>query len=835
VLAGGLLVLGLGGLLACSPPPPAATPAPAPPPAPPPALACPAPTAAPVYLRREAEAEAVLLSLSPDGKRLAILDAANHIQLRNVRTGELLIELDTAIERQSSRDGSRGLKRLDWGASSERLGAYYLDQIDHRQDRVFLWDLIPSSREPEASPNRASPASLLHAEASVIFLTGRTLRLQRRAPEGAGDDPAAVEVNDLKESTLLADKWPLALGVATLVDGQLRAFDPRTLAPRGSYQATERSQYTSSPDGRLFVGQDRGLLQLFDTATGKLLLEDGSRQGVAPRREPLSTSVAFDLAHQRIAVGYGWGLGPDEAEIWELSPLRRLRRWTLDEPSSIFRLQFSSDGSALCTRLPGNECRLWDIATGHRLGKAQHRPEPIEQERIILGAPANQRYPKPGPRVEVLEGSQRRWVMPSGGAAVPTQQAFTSPDGRQTALLSGGKTHRFFLLRPGEAQISFPAPEGEVTGFAFGPPGATFVSFGHEAHTMTFWDPQTLRPLGGADAVRGVHTARWSPDGKLLAVADLDDEVSLWADRAMIGQLSGIAAVDLRFTGDAAALVALGRDGSLVAWNLATRQHGTTWNFGLGARFDLADTAGPGREVVVHSSTTSEIVLVDVETGAQRRQPDCLPGAQALALGLSPRGHSLLLAASTGPGALCDLTTGQLVSRLAPGEASARSSVAYDLSGTRVATAADEGEGSLVRVRDTASGHVLVTLDFPDSRASALGLLFDAAGLVVRHDRGVSFYPLKGCAALDLQLVERSNELGWLVTDRTGHFDGDGVGRATAWVRDPAGRDLDLAEREAHQLAGLLFGAHAVMSRPPEPPEEPEIILPRRPRTPRGR
>jgi WD40 repeat protein len=646
----------------------------------------------------------------------------------------------------------------------------------------------------------------------------------RATPDEAPPKGRGPQAPQPRQAVIAVD-WPLALGVATVSDGKLTARDPRTFAVTGTYQASLQSTFHLLPDRRTLLLVSGTALSLIDTSTGKSLFEHGHAAPGRPERAADFVVQAIDLAHQRLALLYQWNEASYGVDILDLAGNKMLRQLSVKAWSNRLPLRFSPDGTTLSTPLKNNIID-WEITTGRRLGE---RPRPADADflRSETTTPDGRtRAFLDASRIVVEEAAtrQRLWSLSSGGAPARMLPPVTSPDGQQTALLSAGKTNEFVLLRPGEIRVSAPLRSSEIdlVGLAFGPLGSTFASFGHQSGRITFWSPETLEPWGNEGTGRGVQTARWSPDGKLLAVADLDGEVTLWTDHEPHTiSLPGIAAIDLRFTDDSSTLIGIGRDGALLAWSTATGDHTSPWTFGLGARFDLTPGAprspGPAgaavisHEAVVHAPTTSEIVFVDVATGAQRRQPDCLPGEHATSLALSPRGHALVLAAGAGPGALCELTTGRLVTRLLPGEAPTRSSAAVDLSGTRVATVGDEADGSVVRVRDTSSGQVLFALPFPDTKPAEVALLFTAQALVVQRDDDASFYPLTDCTAVDVQLIERFASLGWLATDRAGHFDGDAAGRAGLWVRDGKGQGVDRAERNRHRLPGLFLGARAAI------------------------
>jgi WD40 repeat protein len=557
------------------------------------------------------------------------------------------------------------------------------------------------------------------------------------------------------------------------------------------------------------------------------VLDHGRSLG-KPLRSVQFVEQAFDHASPRAAILHQWNERSYGVDVFDLAEHKLLRQLSVNGWSERRPPEFSAhERGRIFTPGEGRRDLAWSLDTGKQIGP-RLPPKPTNSEgvpspdgRLVARTDVG--------RVLVSEKAtgQPLWSLPHGGGVTPVQRAITSPDGQQLALVPGGKTRKFLLLRPGEGKVSFglPDPRSDIAGIAFGPVGSTFASFSQQTGKLTFWNPQTLEPWGDESVGRGVQSARWSPDGRLLAVTDLDGALTLWTDRTpRTLPLPGLAVSDLRFTDDSAHLIGIGRDGALMAWSTASAWPTGPWDFGLGARFELTASTEDeiSHEIVVHSPSTSEIVFLDFLTGATRRLPDCLPGDHATALGLHGRRRSLLLAAGNSPGALCDLD-GKLVARLAAGEGGLRTAAAYDPSGRRVATVGEAGTGSVVRVRHTTTGNILFELPFPENKPSSLDLAFTSTALMVRREQGTSFHPLRDCSALDLRLIERQDALGWLVTDGAGHFDGNRAGRESVWVQGPSTQrveHLGRVEQEKHRVEGLLFGVRLFSctnrGRPPE-------------------
>jgi WD40 repeat protein len=186
------------------------------------------------------------------------------------------------------------------------------------------------------------------------------------------------------------------------------------------------------------------------------------------------------------------------------------------------------------------------------------------------------------------------------GGALGEIRVFDTTTGALRQRLRGHRTElQSIAVRPGSSIVASASAEadlriwdaaagreisfvdGDLSLFALGfsPRDGTLASGGVDRR-LTLRDPETFKPSGefALKAPRMVSTLAWSPDGRTIAVGDIDDEtlskggveVLDAASRAVIARLDtgGTPAAGLTFMADAHIVVAVvGRD--LRAWMVA--------------------------------------------------------------------------------------------------------------------------------------------------------------------------------------------------------------------------------------------------------------------------
>jgi WD40 repeat protein len=325
-----------------------------------------------------------------------------------------------------------------------------------------------------------------------------------------------------------------------------------------------------------------GTVRVWEVATSK-------SRSVLRGHAGLVRSLAFSSDGKRLASGAGTAdrlhhnrIG--EVILWDL---------TTSKPQTIFQahskavaaLVFSSDGKRLLTACDRGsdtrgELKEWDAATGKEL--ASHSwPEGASGWTALTARGQPLLLADSGSGIFIWDAARKR-KRPLKLSHPPsmTTAAF-SPDGQTVALggsvpekdASRSSEARVCDLTTGEPLALFREPSAEIRSAALSPDGLTALT-GNSDGKARFWDARTGQLRFTLDAhSTPVESTAISPDGRIAATGS-DGNVRLW------GTATGKATGDLKgeqgpmralvFTPDGKTLLALGREGKLMSWELST-------------------------------------------------------------------------------------------------------------------------------------------------------------------------------------------------------------------------------------------------------------------------
>ena len=294
-----------------------------------------------------------------------------------------------------------------------------------------------------------------------------------------------------------------------------------------------------SPVGDLIASQERGAVNIWDSASGELLHSFGGLSTTTPYH------VRWSPEGTRLAV-----LDPDGAlEVWRVEDGEELFSFQAHDPipgSLASRLVWSPDGSLLATYANDSLVKLWDT----------------EEWRLVHS----------------LENETNSTV----NSLSPIDSAVFSPDGRHIAVAQPSSL-RVWDTETGRQLVRWhPFPEstyrphfGSITDIAFSPQGRYLASVGLD-RTAKVWDVEAGTQLLDIDIfLNYVLTVDWSPDGGQFATAGYDGRAIVW-DRATgqeVARFEGHqrgAVLSLDYSPDGTHIVTSGRDGSVRAWDAET-------------------------------------------------------------------------------------------------------------------------------------------------------------------------------------------------------------------------------------------------------------------------
>ncbi len=278
------------------------------------------------------------------------------------------------------------------------------------------------------------------------------------------------------------------------------------------------------------------------------------------------TSVAVSPDGQWVASG-SQDQPDDTAHSLKLWPLAGDGARTLAASNTIWSVAFTADSRTLVSA-GVNGTRFWDVATGalRREFPALRGQELALAAGVVVASPNHPFFTGAAPEPLQVLDLETRTVRP---LAIRGRHPALSPDGRQLAVLDGGRNiqlydlaterllatvatnHRVFRLRfspdgtrlaaagpttgtkvwnlaaPGSAPLVFRSPHN-VWDAAFTPDGATVITAGSHQQ-LELWDAATATPRGvlsGHD--NEVWTVAATPDGRHLVSGGKDRTVRLW-------------------------------------------------------------------------------------------------------------------------------------------------------------------------------------------------------------------------------------------------------------------------------------------------------------------
>ncbi|MFG1687160.1 NACHT and WD repeat domain-containing protein [Nonomuraea sp. NPDC049269] len=364
------------------------------------------------------------IAFSPDGTRLATAGSGGRTVLWDTASRQQLVALA---------DNLSGVARVAFSPDGKLLAAASDDGV------VRLAD--PQVHLQIGTPMPAQGAVALSPD-------GRTLA----AGAGSDDKDPAIQLWD----------------VATQ-----RPIGP-PLRPKGARRSVATIGFT--PDGRTLLTSHSDGLRLWDLASRRELVHDGTLTGVTK----LSPDGRFVAVQQDKAIAF-W----DVARRRESGPRIRVT----DHTDLLTAMAISPDGATLASTGYDNRVRLFDVATRRQL---------------------------PGPAAAA-----------DGGFI--NDLAF-SPDGRRLAFTAGDYSVRLWdVARRRQIGIGLIVEDGPVNALEFSP-DSQILATGATGGDVQLWDLRTYRPLGSlmVGHTRGVTALAYGRDGKAVATVANDGTARLW-------------------------------------------------------------------------------------------------------------------------------------------------------------------------------------------------------------------------------------------------------------------------------------------------------------------
>ena len=583
-------------------------------------------------------------------------------------------------------------------------------------------------------------AQRLGAQAQVEEDLDLSLLLARQAvaiedsPQTRGYLLAALQRSSAAIGIMHGDGGVLR-GIAISPDGRTLAvptggnvlfFDARTYAQIGDPltvgDAREGGSVAYSPDGRtLAVGGDN-VVHLIDVRTRAQLAET-ALDGLALR-------VAFtkDGSQLVVLVAPERGLGEVDAQITirDVATLKPIGRSI--EPEAFVggyvgvwyaspQFALTPDGRSLITASEGGELARWDLRTRKRtrswkidIGLAPALAISPDGLTAAVGIDHGVQL------VDLRSGTARtasaelagspNWVLfsPDGTTVVSTNRdtTVTRWDVESATPLETLRGHSNFVQQP-----------------VFSPGGETLYTVSHDG-TAIAWDLTGDRRLGrtftftsdrefsrtGYDG----HPARFSPDGRLIAVGLKEQGIALWDARELkpVGQPlldTGGEVKSIAFSPDGRTLAAVTKHW-LTLWDVGSRSRRRDPLFAGNPSIVLAVGFSPDGTMLATASSNLGLRFWDAATGDDLGHSGF--GRSASDVSFSADGAMIASVGDGGSAGVWDVATGMSVATFDGAPGNVDSSVALSLDGHFLAVG---GFGRVVRLWDVRTGKLIHELD----------------------------------------------------------------------------------------------------------------------------
>ena len=341
---------------------------------------------------------------------------------------------------------------------------------------------------------------------------------------------------------------------------------------RGSFHVIRLDDF--KPDGVAVVGNNNAELQQIAAKIAKGVPNDSGNRQVKRLREQLSalrlkyygTPAAIEAAELMSKLRwladdfkredtdpYEWMIaGGGDAKNAPKDLVRIIGDSRLLHGSTVYTLEFSSDGQRLVSASNDKTAAIWDVETGRAVHILPH-------ESHVIGA-------KFSPDDQFIATCELRDESVEHETVPADVTIWDAATGQVKTVLKG--EHKNTVRR-----LAWTSDGRRIISVDYSWKGSK--SRQHGKHAIVVWDVKTGTPLRKIEQKQGVLAVAIHPQGKIFATAGESNSVNLWKvedGSAHAAPMTGHTKrpYDLAFSDDGKLLASAGEDSTIRIWNLET-------------------------------------------------------------------------------------------------------------------------------------------------------------------------------------------------------------------------------------------------------------------------
>jgi WD40 repeat protein len=399
--------------------------------------------------------------------------------------------------------------------------------------------------------------------------------------------------------------------------------------------------------------------QVWDALTGELLAT------LASEPDQANFSAAWSPDGKAILTGSLDGY----TRLWDAQSGDKLREIPAHD-NYITQVDWSPTGEQLATASNDDTAKIWDVATGELLQVLSSYGDDV----------AGLAWSPDGKKIAAvsLDSSALVWEAITGeilysldGHNDQIWDVAWSPEGNYIATDSRDGTTRVWDPGNGKQLYEFQNNLEEqlvLNSIDWSPGGDKLLMMGVEFNQI--WDLSAQPPMLSGHS-RGLNSAQWSPDGKLIATASLDSTTKIWdaTNGELLASLVHPEAVeDLAWSPDSSHLAATSQEGSIRLWEVASQNYIVLPN-SEGYTFTSLSWSPDGTNIVASSKGDQVSVIWDVNTGTRIMLEQGDSGCFLTSPSWSPEGDRIVTGCEQReekdtPARIWDAETGEELKRL---------------------------------------------------------------------------------------------------------------------------------------------------------------------------